>query len=91
MSTAEVKYSENLTYEYECIGFLVDEINSLLRMLVFFFYESKASELQEALESLTKTVDESLNDIWNADQDSTSAMVSNNTFALHVILRVAFV
>ena len=60
-------------------------------MLVLFFYESKASELQEALESLVKTVDESLNDIWNADQDSTSAMVSNIIFVLHVIPSVAFV
>ena len=60
-------------------------------MLVLFFYESKASELQEALESLVKTVDESLNDIWNAVQDSTSAMVSNIIFVLHVISSVAFV
>ena len=62
--------------------FFVGEINSLLRMLVLFFYESKASDLQEALEALAKTVDESVNDIWNADQDSTSAMVSNSIFVL---------
>ena len=55
-------------------------------MLVLFFYESKASNLQEALEALAKTVDESVNDIWNADQDSTSAMVSNSIFVLHSIL-----
>ena len=60
-------------------------------MLVLFFYESKASNLQEALEALAKTVDESVNDIWNADQDSTSAMVSNSIFVLHSILSIAFV
>ena len=55
-------------------------------MLVLFFYENKACDLQEALEALTKMVDESLNDIWNTDQDRSSTMVSNNA-----ILSVAFV
>ena len=48
-------------------------------MLVLFYYEDKASDLQEALAGLTKTVEESVNDIWSGDQDSTSSMVSSKT------------
>ena len=44
-------------------------------MLVLFHYEEKATELQNSLDILTMTVDESLNEIWSSDQDTSASMV----------------
>ena len=64
----------------------LDEMNALLRMLVLFHHEEKATELHESLENLTKTIDESLVDIWTSDQDSSNSMVKRQIILVSLTL-----